>query len=321
MLFKNKSIFFAKLTITIFLFLMFIYPSSTLLGAKTGLLLWFNTILPTLLPFIIISNLVVTLDITKYICFLFSPIFTKLFNINQVSTYPIIIGLISGIPVGAKTCSDMVKQKKISATEGQFLLLLCSNPSYMFIVSYIASTTLGLKEYRFHFLGILYISSIINAYLFILYYKFQRKIIKSPTPNNSASLPSSFADFSFKMIDDSIVNGFEILTKVGGYMILFSVLGKIISNISSKESYIKLIFVGLMEITTGINYINSSSLDLSKKIILILTITSFGGLSSVAQTKSVIANSRLSLKTYVNTKLLNALLTLIISTFFVNLFF
>lgn len=320
---KTKRIQFIlfQCATTMFLFLMFLFPVSTLSGAESGLLLWFNTILPTLLPCIIISNLVVLLDITTYISFLFSPILSKIFHLSKEGSYPIIISFLSGIPIGAKTCGDMVSSNKISLPEGQFLMSFCSNPSYIFITSYIAMTKLGLNNYKFHLLGIIYLSSILSACIYRYFTTMNCNQLETHLDHTDTITKKYNNKLTFELVDSAIINGFEVITKIGGYIILFSILSKIILDIGSKQNVIKLIIVGLLEITTGIDYISNSSLELSKKIVLVLTITAFGGLSSIAQTKSVIANSRLSITTYIKVKLINAIITFIVSTCFVILYF
>ena len=47
----------------LFFFLLF-FPQISLEASKTGLLLWFDTILPTLLPFLVLSQLILK---TSYI--------------------------------------------------------------------------------------------------------------------------------------------------------------------------------------------------------------------------------------------------------------
>lgn len=99
----------------------FVFPISALQGASNGLLLWFNKVLPTLLPFIILSNILIKLDILKSI-----PSFT----------YGLILGFLTGLPMGAKTSSDLLENNKINYKEASFLLSICNNPSPMFIINY-----------------------------------------------------------------------------------------------------------------------------------------------------------------------------------------
>ena len=74
---------------------------------------------------------------------------------------------------------------------------------------------------------------------------------------------------------------------------------------------LKIISIGLLEITTGINYISSTSLNENIKIVLIMGITAFGGFSALAQTNSVINTTRLSIGTYLKNKIISNLVFLL----------
>jgi hypothetical protein len=73
-----------------------------------------------------------------------------------------------------------------------------------------------------------------------------------------------------------------------------------------------------LEITTGINQISHSNLNLDIKIALIAMVTAFGGLSGLAQTKSVISNSRLSIGIYFKVKLLNMVIAFIFAIIYIR---
>jgi len=311
----NKKIL-TKVGIILFLSLILFFPSSSYYGAKKGLLLWFNTILPTLLPFIILSNLIIQLQITKPLSKLFYPLFHFLFRVSRDGCYPILIGFMSGLPVGAKSISDLVNNDSISCEEGQFLLGFCNNVSPMFIMSYIAIAQLNKPDLRFGLMFIMYFSAVLATLIYFRLLTKPKKVLdkserltkcdyiqretKSIENNRTENSPK----FDFALIDSAIMDGFEVITKVGGYIILFSIPAQIIQNISFKDSIFKLLCIGFLEITTGINQIGHSTLDLNTKIALITLITAFGGLSGLAQTKSVISNTRLSIGMYFKVKLL-----------------
>jgi hypothetical protein len=118
-------------------------------------------------------------------------------------------------------------------------------------------------------------------------------------------------------MDKSIMNGFEVVTKIGGYIILFSILAQIINEIGLNYALFKAIVMGILEITTGIDQICKIRMDNNIKIVLVSVLTSFGGLSGLAQTKSVLGESRLSIKTYLLVKLLCAFIAMLLSVLYV----
>lgn len=312
---------FTKAGVVLFLIVILIFPASSYTGAKKGLLLWFNTVLPSLLPFIIVSNLIIGLGLTRTLSKFLYPLFHFLFGISSGGCYPVLIGFLSGIPVGAKTIADLVEDGSIKIKEGQYLLAFCNNASPMFIMSYIAISQLKLPEIRFHLLLIIYLSGIFSAFLLFRILpngSLSRKPLLTAMNYEEETTRSTPPKSYFSLLDSSIMNGFEVITKVGGYIILFSIPAQIICSLGTKNSYFRLLSVGLLEITTGINQICLSNLQTGTKIALITMITAFGGLSGIAQTKSVINNTRLSIGVYIKSKLLHMLLAFLLSSIYIR---
>ncbi len=298
----------------IMLMILFIFPTSSLRGAENGLLLWFNILLPNLLPFMIISNLIIELRLTKYFAKLFYYPLHLFFRVTRHGCYPIVIGLLTGFPVGAKVCGDLVSNHLITREEGQYLLTFCNNASPSFIISYIAISSLNLPGIKYSILLIIYAAAILSSLVFRLvhFLRYRREVdftsLRTASVIQTSELHSE--KLSFRVIDKSIQDAFEVVTKVGGYVILFSILSYVIMDSGLLPNLMNQMVVGLMEITNGINVISHSGNAIELQIALILALTAFGGFSSIAQTKSVIDQTGLSIKTYIIYKLINALFTL-----------
>lgn len=308
-----------------FLAIILIFPVSSYQGAKKGLLLWFNTLLPTLLPFMILSNLIVQMKISALLSRILYPIFHRIFRVSKNGCYPVLIGFLSGIPVGAKTTADMIKRGELTTEEGQYLLGLCNNASPMFIMSYISLTQLNRPDIRIALLLILYLSALLSTYI----WKAFRKVTPAASMQRLSALhmqgkvPAELAEyednsrFDFKKLDKSIMDAFDIITRVGGYVILFSITAQIFSDIGPSNNILKVIILGFIEITTGINKISTAAFPMDLKIALITMITAFGGLSGLAQTNSVISDTRLSIHTYIIQKLLHMTVAFLLAAIYV----
>ncbi len=317
----NKNML-VKSLVLLFMCLMLICPGASFRGASSGLLLWFHNVLPNLLPFIILSNLIVRLNITRQISKIFYPLLGKLFRISYEGCYPIVIGFLSGIPMGAKSTADLVQENKINRKEAQFLLGMCNNASPMFIIGYIAITQLKHPNINYALFIIIYGASILGSIIFRYFFSLSDKISEANQVNTAAKNNSAtFKRFSFELLDNSIMNGFEIVTKIGGYIILFSIIAQIIKEIGPETSFIKATLMGILEITTGISQVCVTTMDIKMKIVLVCTLTTFGGFSAVAQTKSVLGDSRLSIYSYIIVKLISAILALLFSLLYISLFY
>ena len=320
---KNNLI---KGLILFYFILMFIFPYASYHGASTGLLLWFLNVLPTLLPFIIVSNLMIQLNITKQISKFLYPVFGRLFKVSPMGCYPILVGFLSGIPMGAKSTADLTADNKISFKEGSFLLNMCNNSSPVFIMNFVAINQLKLPRIKYALFAIVYASSIISALL----YRFICQRMKASDTNNEAlwlkqttlhATSHKQISFRYDIVDGCIMNGFEVITKIGGYIILFSILAQILNQIIPGSSIAKASFMGILEITTGVSQVCKSNADIQMKIVLAAVLTSFGGLSGMAQTKSVLGNTRLSIKSYFIVKLINIVITMLLALLYITLFY
>lgn len=264
-----------------FLFLI-LFPATAFDGAKNGLLLWFQIILPTLFPFLVVTNLM-----------------EQLLPLRSGRFYTIAAGLLSGYPVGAKSCCHMVESHKLEKKEGQYLLSFCNNASPAFLLNYVFVQCLGAGNKRFLLLFILYLSGFLSAQI-IRPKKTERIIPPAKALPEKEKIPLSF--------DNTIMNSFEIITKIGGYVILFSLIANIILVHSTLPDAVKIVLCGFLEITTGLGILSESTLPVSFKLVLGLCIASFGGLSALFQTSSVVKDSSLSIKAYALLKAVHSLI-------------
>lgn len=270
------------LLVAAFIFLI-LFPTTAFDGAKSGLLLWFQVVLPTLFPFLIITNLM-----------------ERLLPIRSGKLYVLFTGFLSGYPIGAKSCNYVVTEGKTSKKEGQFLLSFCNNASPAFLLNYVFIRCLGVDHERFILLAVLYLCAFVSACIL-----FPKAMNSSFSGSMEKTEHTEFSKISF---DSVLMSGFEIITKIGGYIILFSLLANIVRQHLPLPQMAKIIICGILEITTGVNLVFESGLTYSSRLLIGMFIASFGGLSALFQTQSVINNSGLSVKKYFFAKLLGSLL-------------
>ena len=86
---------------------MLLFPKDVFNGASKGLLLWFHTVFPTLFPFLIITNLLMSTNCIRLIARLFGPLLNKIFRVSPNGSFAIIAGFLCGYPMGAKISADL----------------------------------------------------------------------------------------------------------------------------------------------------------------------------------------------------------------------
>lgn len=88
---------------------------------------------------------------------------------------------------------------------------------------------------------------------------------------------------NFKIIDAGIMNGFDTLARLGGYIMLFSMLASLLRKLPFRPEF-TLLATGVLELTNGIDCLSAYSGTSQLKYILAMAFTAFGGLSGIAQT-------------------------------------
>lgn len=299
----------------ILLLLLFLlcFPEEALSASRNGMKLWLNTLLPTLLPFLILTGFLLhTNSIEK----IFQPLdhfFRKVFGLSPAGAYVLVLGLLCGYPMGAKLVYDLYSCKKISRREGEYLLTFCNNPSPAFLLTYLGQICLEGKTPPGQILAILYLSNILCMLFFrFLIYKNQTCSTQQQT---SLKKETPITSPLGAIIDVSIMNGFETMTKLGGYLLLFSLLSACISHYWPFTPASRSVVLGAMELTTGLHQLHLAGFPYPQKFAFAMGMTAFGGLCIHGQTASVLKGS-LSLLPYFAAKVLNLVCTLLLVSIF-----
>lgn len=296
--------------------LMLIFPAYTKTGATIGLKLWFDTIIPTLLPYMIVTNTINHFNAFGIVSRLLYPITSRIFGISKNANYCLITGFFCGYPMGSKVIADMLKNNRISLKEADYLLSFCNNASPSFILNYVLPVIIyhkhtGNTSLSIKIIIILFLSPILVSFIYRLVNKYKKSNSFSTC---TASEPSK--KVSPGIIDNCILNSFDSMFKICGYIIIFSIFSTFIQNISIFSNNISFLLSSFLEITSGLSILKYGDFSFRTAIILVLCSVSFGGLCSIAQTYSMIGETDLKISRYTIYKLINATTTLVLSGIF-----
>lgn len=286
--------------------LMLLYPGETLRFAKDGLLLWYNHVLPILLPFMILTNILVVLNFPQLLGYLLYKPVGALFKVNGEAAFIIIMGLFSGYPIGAKLTSDLYLNHSISKSQAQRLLLFTNNCSPLFIIGTLSTCILGNKK----------LSAIIalSHYMAALAVGIISARFAKSEPINRPFIGTG----SIYKIPSAVANGASAIISVGCYIMLFSVILGLLNTtgllsllsaplllLGFDSSAANGIIGGLFEMTNGCNLASRSALAIP----ICTAVISFGGFSIHAQSLPYIAAAALKPMPYIISKLIQAILS------------
>ena len=261
--------------LAIFKLLFLAYPNVVLAASRAGLLLWFNNVMPALLPFMIITNLLVNLGFAEFTGKFLAPLMRKIFNLPGKGSVAFIAGMTSGYPIGAKTISDLRKISAISKSDAQHLLAFCNNAGPLFIlgvvgIGFFGSQAVGYLLWAGHVLAALVLGILL-------------KNNKKPEYQETIAPVATTTGFG-KALGSSIKNAMESMAVIGGVIIFFSTILAILGEIGLPDSGVLAGWLaGLVEITGGLSKIAEGGASIAS-IAIAAFVIAFGGFSIHMQT-------------------------------------
>lgn len=302
------------------------FPDKSFNASLHGLALWWKIIFPALLPFLILTELLKAYGILHMIGVYLEPLMRLVFRIPGIGAPVIAIGCTIGYPVGAKLTAELRKNKQLTRSEGELLLLLSHLASPVLVINVIAvgflmNAQLGLT------LLIVQISALLLTGLFM------RLCIRNDrweqNKRTSSIIGRSFeAMYSAylkdgrtfgRLLGDSVTSAIQTLMMIGGYMMMFSVIVQIITitELSTlfyaaadhfiPEPLLHPLLTGMMEVHLG-TYAAAQAVsgNMVWPAAIISCLLAFSGISVHLQVKSLITHTDLRYSTFLIGKIVQA---------------
>ena len=196
------------------------FPAEALSAARDGMDLWLNTLIPTLLPFMILTNILIYTGTAEKLSAPLGAFWKKAFGISPSGACALILGLLCGYPMGAKTASDMYSCGRIGKREAEYLLTFTNHASPVFIYTYIIHICLQDQISPLPVFGILLLSSVLTM-LFFRFFVYGNQTVTSDTFLQNRKKEPSATGVSGTLLDASIMNGFETITRLADIFFCF----------------------------------------------------------------------------------------------------
>lgn len=285
--YRNRIYFLILIMLT---FCILTRSQVSLFYAFTGLSLWYEKMLPSLVPFMILSGIMIRMHLTESFSRLLYPIVGRLFCVSRNGCYAIIIGFLCGFPMGAKTIADLLEQELLSEKEAEYLLAFCNNIGPVYFCSFV----LPLLHRQLVLPYVIGMYGIPACYGIVLRHTLYREPqFSSPdalVSNKHKSMPKPL----LAALDESVLSSMQSALGLCGYMILFNLLNLLPHLLLG---HIPILLAPLFEITGGLSFLGDTY------PLYTLLLLPFGGLSCIAQTYHCICNTKLSIAAYTLHKL------------------
>lgn len=292
----SKSQIFLGFAFLLIIILIAINPAKYSKVAFRGIEIWAKILLPSLLPFFILTKLFSASGVINGITKTFSPLMKKVYNCPSESSYVFFMSIITGYPVGSKLIADLYNQGTISKAEASRITAFCSNSGPMFILGSVAigmfsGRRMGIVILISHILG-----ALVNGIIYRNLYKNEQAIHKDTHSN----YPQVKSEINFS---ESVTSSINSILLIGGVICftfvvlevitsshIFTLLISLFEEIGLSKQLITAIFCGIGEITQGCLLLSQTPLTQTLTYCLCTLIISFGGISTFLQAYAFLKN-------------------------------
>lgn len=321
---KLKTIILA-MSATIMAASLMVFPKESFEASMRGLTMWWEVVFPSLLPFFIVSEFLIGFGVVSFLGSLLEPLMRPLFRVPGVGGFVWAMGLASGYPAGAKLTARLRQENKLTVIEAERLVSFTnsSNPLFIFgaiAVGFFHNPALGIVLALSHYLGNICVG------LLMRFHGRKREETVQKDKQNKLSLRAALHMLHQerlkdgrpigKILGDAVQSSVSTLLMIGGFIILFSVLNRLLSLLDittflslfvtiilaffqiPKELSLPLLS-GIFEITLGSQMASQTgAATLFQQVIVTSFILAFSGFSVQAQVASILAETDISFKPF-----------------------
>ncbi|MFT8320347.1 MAG: sporulation integral membrane protein YlbJ [Bacillus sp. (in: firmicutes)] len=309
------------------------FPAVAVDASKNGLNTWWTIVFPSLLPFLILSEVLIGFGVVRFIGVLLEPIMRPLFRVPGVGGFVWAMGMVSGFPTGAKLTARLREEKQLTKIEAERLVSFSNASNPMFIIgavsaSFFHNPKLGLLLAFAHYLGNFSVGICMRFYGKNKQENNDKNKIKRPSLRRALrELHETRIKDNRplgKLLGDAVSSSIQSLLMVGGFIILFSVINRLLFHLNITSFFGKFInmilhifhfsgdlsiplIAGIFEITLGSKLTSDTeTATFMHQAILTSFILGFSGLSVQAQVASILAQTDIRFKPFFFARILQA---------------
>ncbi len=274
--------------------IMVVFPEITATASKEAINLWLNSVVPILLPFFIAANFLKNTGIVSRI----SP-----------TIYPFIMGVLSGYPMGARIAGDYYLSGHLNQTQLYHVLSYSMVTGPAFLIGTVGHEFLGSHQMGVVLAVSHYAGALINS---VFYGNGGERKKKTGQRNGNVCRQGYYEIFT-----DAILDSFRSVAIILAYIMIFMIAVDLIQF----SGFLRLaptaeaaaLFKGFLEMTVGCNSLLMCQCSQLVKLTLAAFIVTFGGLSVMGQSMSMLKGCSISLRRLFLMKLTQGLISAIIA--------
>lgn len=298
----------------VFALFVLLFPSVCKSAIDSGLRLCRTSVLPVLFPFFVFTNLWSEFGLTVELSKKTERAISRLLRLPGCCSSAIVLGYLGGYPIGAQIISSLSEKELITKKQAEHCLMFCNNAGPGFILGIIGNGLFQDIRYGFILLSIHWISALIIGLLF-----------RAKTATNSLPITTVTAPIQsiYSCVTKSVQKAGVITISVCTFIMFFSLFTGFLTHIFSDvlHSPFVSLALGSIELTNGIEMLNTNQSNVIWIFIATAILTGWGGICVHCQTLSILSNLPLSPKSYWIGKLLHAIFSGILAALVAPLLF
>lgn len=303
---------YALISIVIFLIpcvLSVFIPRTVAFFAVEGLKLCINSIVPSLFPFMVITQILSRTGIVYTAGSCVSGILSPLLGISRNLCGAVLIGAVGGFPNGAHAVGLAYKDGCCTKRQAERAVALCNNCSLIYICTIAGSIILGSVKAGL----ILLISEVLSVIVISAITRFSIK----PAKDNHSPLYRRTKEKLYSTICRSITESGYNTLNMCSYIVFFYIISGLISELVVSNTAAKALVKGLLEMSGGVELCRFIGFPLN--YVICSAILGFSGISVIFQVCDVCEKYCISAKEFVFSRLLNAVLMPLFTTLLLTL--
>ena len=270
-----------------------------------GLRLCTQTVIPSLFPFMVVSELLVESGAGEALGKFFSRLMRRVFGLSGAGGSAVFLGSLCGFPIGAKTAVSLYDRNMISKTELEHLLTFSNNPSSAFLIN-----AVGISLFANRRIGLLlYIIVLVSSFAVGFLMRFFLKRTDSSATHKH--YPTGLHPGGVQMFTDAVSHAANGMILICAYVIFFSAitgsLSCMLDGIGTMPPVLHALLFGFLELSGGIH--DASAIpNLHAALMVIAATAGWSGLSVHCQIMTLCSGRGISFKPYVLAKLFQGVL-------------
>lgn len=260
-------------------------PTAAFDAASDAAMLWWTRVLPSLLPYLIASSLLLRSGL----------LFRLRTRALPFGLLP--FAILGGYPVGARIAGKLYNDGALSLSDARRCAVFCNLPNPVFLISVVASCMFGDARTALPLL-----LGILGTALFGLI----------PLSRiRAASIPAAEPPALARDLPAAIGDGIQAIMNIGGCLVFSSVLGALLEStgvfrlFGTNAPTARAVTLGIFEMTSGVSAVAGLPISLPLRLAFAAFFIQFGGVSVLLQSASYLP---LSLPRYCLIRLCTALL-------------